>query len=621
MSMGYIGKVLFVDLSSAKIEEVRLSPDIYRNFLGGSGLGVRILYERMKPNSEPLGPDNIIGFASGILTATGAPMSSRYEVFAKSPLTNAWGQGNSGGHFANELKTAGYDAIFFSGISPKPVYLLIYEGKAELRNADHLWGKDTVETERILLDELGDKLLRVVCIGPSGESLSLISCVINEGGRAAARSGIGAVMGAKRLKAIAVRGRRKGVIFDPERMKVLRKNFLKSVREPQDFMTNILKNYGTCGTFYEFLTRGDAPIKNWSLHGIEAFPTADNIHKGNVTKYQINKFSCHDCPIGCGGIVKIDKGPYSPLEGHKPEYETLASFGSLCLNDDVASIIKANDICNRYGLDTISAGTTIAFAIECYENNVISKRETDGIEMTWGNAPAIVTMLNKLARREGFGDVLADGVKIAAERIGKGADKYAMHIGGEEPGCRDPRLIPSRGVGYIADPAPGRHTASTIQVMFEQGAALGNYPQLRAAQKELKGGGLYAVANKYQAMASSAGLCYFSLIPGTYPVIEFISAVTGWDFTMEEALKIGHRIQTLRQAFVIRDGIAPNDFKLPERMSRTPNEGPLVGKTRDFNALKSSFYEAMGWASEGVKAGHPLEHTLKELGLDQLESI
>jgi aldehyde:ferredoxin oxidoreductase len=617
VSPGYIGRILFVDLTSGNVEEETLPDSTYRMFLGGYGLGVRILYERMKPNSDPLGPDNIIGFAPGVLTATGAPMSSRYEVVTKSPLTKAWAQANSGGFFGHELKAAGYDAIFFTGISPKPVYLLIREGKPEIRDAAHLWGKDTVETEKILQRELGDKLLRVACIGPSGESLSLISCVINDRGRAAARSGTGAVMGSKRLKAVAVRGERKVAVADPGRLRTLRKSFLQSIQELQSkhFMTNIMRNYGTCGTIVEFLTRGDMPIKNWTLSGLKSFPTADKIHKDNVTKYQVRKFSCPGCPIGCGGIVKIEEGLYAVSESHKPEYETLASFGSLCLNDDVESIIKANDICDRYGLDTISAGTTIAFAIECYENNIINKEETEGIELTWGNAPAIIRMLDKLARREGFGNVLADGVMSAAKQIGRGADKYAMHIGGEEPGCRDPRLIPSRGVGYIGDPAPGRHTATSIQVKCEQGAPIGDYPELRTAQMKLKGGALYALANKYEAIISSAGLCSFVSIPGTYPVIEMISSVTGWDFSMQEALKTGHRIQTLRMAFTIREGVLPGNLRLPERMSRTFVEGPLAGMARDFGALRSSFYEAMGWCGCGAKAGYPVQQTLEELGL------
>jgi len=618
VNRGYIGKILFVDLTLGNIDEEVLPDNIYRRFLGGFGLGVRILYERMRPGVEPLGPDNIVGFAPGILTATGAPMSSRYEVVAKSPLTNAWGQGNSGGYFGTQLKSAGYDAVFFTGISPKPVYLLIQEGTAELRDASHLWGRDTVETEEILQNELGDKSIRVACIGPSGESLSLMSCVINDRGRAAARSGTGAVLGSKRLKAVVVKGNRKIAVANPERVKSLRRSFIKSVRDSQDFVVNSLKDYGTCSTVREFIITGDAPIKNWSLSGIEAFPTVDKIDKSNVTKYQVRKFGCFDCPIACGGIVRVDGGPYNLPEGHKPEYETLAAFGSLCLNDDVESIIKVNDICNRYGIDTISAGATIAFAIECYENNIISQQETDGIELTWGNAPAVVAMLRKLARREGFGDILADGVRRAAERIGRGAEKYAMHVFGEEPGNRDSRFRPSRGVGYIADPAPGRHTASTVQVMFEGGLPLGNYPELQLAQRELEGGELYAVANKYQAMISSAGLCSFSVIPGNYPVIELISAVTGWDFTMEEALETGHRIQTLRQAFIIRDGISPNDFRLPERMAKTLDKGPLKGKSYDFDALKSSFYEAMGWQSQGTKAGYPLERTLRELGLEEL---
>ncbi len=620
MSGGYTGKILFIDLTSGSIEEETLPETIYRSFLGGEGLGVRILYQRMKPKIDPLGSENIIGFAAGVLTGTPVPMASRYIVFTKSPLTNAWGQANSGGYFGSELKAAGYDAVFFTGISPKPVYLLINKGKAELRDAAHLWGRDTTETEEILHQELGDRAVRVACIGPSGESLSLIAAVINDKGRAAGRCGVGAVMGAKRLKAIAVKGTRKMTIAEPNRFRALREGCLKDLRESKGLKG--LKTYGTCETLSIWAAIGEAPIKNWSLNGREVFPNADKISDANVTKYQVRKFACSRCPIGCGGIVSVGKGPYALIKGHKPEYETLASFGTMCLNDDVESIIKANDICNRYGLDTISAGTTIAFAIECYEQGIIGNRETEGIELTWGNAPAIVAMLGKIARREGFGGVLADGVKKAAEQIGGDAQQYAIHVFGQEPGCRDARLVPSRGIGYIADPAPGRHTGGTAQVMFEKGGILGPYPEFQAAQKELKDsqdrGKFYAIANKYHAMADSSGLCIMALGAGTFPLVEFVSAVTGWDFTVEEALAIGHRVQTLRQAFIIREGISPKEFSLPERMSSVPSTGPLAGITRDFESLRSSYYAAMGWETQGVKTGHPLEQTLRELGLQDL---
>lgn len=621
MSKGYVGRGLFVDLNSGAIEDEALPERVYRDFLGGEGLGIKVIYERTERGLDPLGPENILSFAAGLLNGTPAPMTPRYVVSTKSPLTQAWGQANAGGYFGPELKAAGFDAVFVTGISPEPVYLLIREGRGELRKASHLWGKDTVETEKRLREELRSTQVQVACIGPSGESLSLISCIMS-GGRAAARCGVGAVMGAKRLKAIAAVGSKEVPIADPERVRALRKRHLKTLRESKDMIHRVLKEYGTCGIVSSAVMAGDAPIKNWTLAGAEAFPGADRISDRNVTRYVTRKYACFRCPVGCGGIVEIERGPYALKEGRKPEYETLAGFGALCLNDDVASIIYANDICDRYGLDTISASSALAFAIECYEEGLIGKEDTDGIELTWGNAPAMIAMLYKMARREGFGGVLADGVKRAAEQVGGQATEYGVHVGGQEPGFRHPRLLPGR-LAYITDAAPGRHTSSTVQITFEKGD-WGPCEEFRIAREELKNdrdrGRLYAIGSKYHAVVNCSGLCSFAVQMGSvpYPLTEFIAAVTGWDFTLEEALVTGHRIQTLRQAFVSREGISPQDVRFPERMSRVHVTGPLAGNEWDFERLGIGFYEAMGWETHGDRIGCPLPQTLRDLGLETM---
>ncbi len=615
-----MGKILFVDLTKGELTEESLPESLYRNFIGSIGLGARILYERIMPKTDPFAPENILGFVTGPLTGTGVPTSGRYMVVTKSPLTGTWTDSNSGGSFGPELKGAGYDAIFFSGISPKPVYLWLSSGKAELREASHLWGKDTDETEETLRKELSEPAARVACIGSAGELRSLIAGIITEKGKAAARGGVGAVMGSKRLKAVAVRGDKKIPVADPERLKPLREALLKS------FQTNdhkkALKSLGTGGDTSRTVHLGGVGAKNWNLFGIEAMPTCVNLDTDKIEKYKIRKAACHSCPIACWAILELKEGPFSvPGSVHRPEYETLAAFGVMCLNDNIESVVKANDLCNRYGMDTISAGTTIAFAMECYEKGIISGQDTDGIKLNWGNAEAIVAMLEKMARREGFGAILADGVKKAAERIGKGSDEYAMHICGREIPFHDPRQGPAFGLSYIVDATPANHCSGGLSFMLDLGVPLGFDPALQTPKLELYGdyndkGPMYAIGIAFNQLLSSSGLCIFSAIMNTgVPVAEFIAAVTGWDFTWSEGLNAGHRILTLRQAFNAREGILPKEFELPKRLAEPASTGPIAGLKVDFDALKSHYFAAMGWDQ---KTGRPYRRTLINLGIDEL---
>ena len=616
MTTAYTGKVLVVDLTLAKVKEEQLKEELYRDFIGGVGLGVRLLYERQPGKVDPLGEENILGFMPGLLGGTAVPGSSRLTVVSKSPLTGGWGDASVGGYIAPEIKQAGYDGILVQGISPRPVYLLLYQGKAELRDAFHLWGRDTIETQEILRKEIGDRRLRVICIGPAGEAQSLISAIMSEGreGRAAARSGLGAVMGSKRLKAIAVRGQNVIPVADSAQVSKLRRQFVNGVKETETLFIKALKTGGTAGYTHPFVTAGATPFKNWSLIGAETMPAYEPFDD-RINKYVVRRSACAGCPIGCSATLKSEEigGEYD-----RPEYETVAAFGPMCLNNDVATVINANDICNHYGIDTISTGNVIAFAMECYERGIITKQDTDGIELTWGNGQAIVAMVEMVAKREGFGAILADGVKRAAERIGRGAEEWAIHVGGQELGYHDPRQIPSRGTAYICDPTPGRHTTFLVARLLEAGPLPGPYPEFWKPRVEYRDYGhksvIYNRCATYEQVLASAGMCKFLIFQPGLRLIEFISAVTGWDFSLAETQVTGERIQTMRQLFNIREGIDPRHFRLPQRVSQPATMGPYKDAPLDFDLLRRQYYEAMGW---DVDTGYPKKAKLDELGLKE----
>jgi aldehyde:ferredoxin oxidoreductase len=540
----------------------------------------------------------------------------------KSPLTGGWGDANSGGFFGSELKAAGWDAIFVSGAAASPQTLWIAEDHIEIKDASHLWGQDTIDTEKFIRQEAGDKKIRIAVIGPASEKISLISGIVNDAGRIAARSGVGAVMGSKKLKAVAVRGTGKVAIADQDDLDQLRKNFNKELREMGGF-ARMLRKHGTCGLTAGLVASGATPVKNWLYTGKQSFANLEKIGDADaIIEYQTRKYACANCPIGCGGIFNVTTGKYPVGETHKPEYETIGAFGTMCMCDDFESIIKLNDMCNRSGLDTISAGTAIAFAMECFEKGIINESDTDGINLTWGNAEAMIAMIDKMIAREGLGDLLADGVKVAAQRIGKGAEEYAMHVGGQEPGLHNALYLPSRGTGFVCDPTPGRHTAAAMARIDGGPGQFAPYPELKIDKFEkyaYTGKGPASVtASSYLQVGASAGVCIMPMMFfGNYPLIEFFNAVTGWDLDMAEVLKTGARIQTLRQCFNLREGIQPSDVKLPNRMAGQPpqQEGPVAGVTLDVDSLAREYRQAMGWNPD---TGIPEKSTLEKLGLNAL---
>jgi aldehyde:ferredoxin oxidoreductase len=608
MAGGYMGKVPWVDLSSGKIEIDEYDESLYRDFIGGYGLGARLIYERQKPGVDPLGADNTLGFFAGPLTGTPAIISSRFTVMGKSPLTGTWGDANCGGYFGPYMKFAGVDGIFFTGIAEKPVYLFIDNGRVELRDAAHLWGKDTAETEDIIMGELGGDVA-VACIGPSGEKISLISAVINDKGRAAARCGVGALMGSKMLKAVVVRGSQKVSLADEDSLKRFRATHMKQMMKGAEEAAYL--SHGTVGSNTGSIVSGDCPVKNWGGAYPDDYPNEQSVSGDKVIQYQLKKYGCWHCPIACGGHVKIENGPYA-MEGHKPEYETIGAFGPLCLNENVESIFKTNDICNLMGLDTISAGATIAFAIECYENGLITKKDTDGIELRWGNHEAIVKMTEKLAKREGFGDVLADGVKAASEKI-QGSEEFAVHVHGQELAMHDGKLSPGLALAYQIDPGPGRHTSST-EDWPQPNLPVGTHEMSDYSRR----GRDHMVEAAYMNVMNCAGLCWMGIsFYDVQATADFMRTVTGWEYGLDDLLLDGERIFAMRHLFTLREGLNPLEFKSPGRsIGRPPMQsGSLRDVTVDVSQMARDFY---GYAGYDLKTAMPSEEALKKLGLNDL---
>lgn len=612
---GNFGTILFVDLNSRRIESENLAPNIYRDYLGGYGLAVKMLYERMPAGVDPLGPDNILGFTTGTLVGTPAPSGLRFTVSAKSPLTGTWGDSNCGGYFGPALRSAGLDGIFIRGSSEQPVYLFIDDGRAELRDAGHLWGKDTTETEDLLKQELGHDV-QVACIGPAGEQLSMIAAIIHDKGRAAGRSGLGAVMGSKKLKAVVVRGSQEVPMADKGRAKELRRKWVKALLAKPSAQK--FRKYGTIDHVASSTFSNDAPVCNWVGVGVRDFPQAELISDDRILAYEVKKYACWQCPLACSGYYTVREGPYAVQNAHKPEYETCGMFGPNLLNDNIESIIKINDICNRAGVDTISAGATIGFAIECFEKGLIRAEDLDGIEPTWGNHAAIMQLTERLCFRQGkAGELLADGTRAAANKIGHGSEKWAVHVGGQELPAHDPRYGPGWGTYYVVDATPGRHTQGG-QNSYENGKGIEGLalPKLQKYRPENRGEVAARTHNIFHAL-HSLGLCRQVLLRMNINAwLEFLEAVTGEAYTLELLEKIGARIGAMRQAFNLREGIPVTKITIPARAYTEPLDGgPLQGVVLDIETQIKEYYEYQGWEPE---TGRPARSRLKELGLEAL---
>lgn len=648
MAFGYMGKILLVDLGFGELKERNVPDEVYEKYLSGMGLAAYLLYDMIPAGTDPLGPDNVLGFVSGLLTGTGSLFTGRWMVAGKSPLTGTWGDSNCGGFFSPAIKRCGYDGIFFKGISKSPVYLYTNGAKAELRDASHLWGKDAVEAEQLLIAE-ASPTAHVALIGPAGEKLSLISGISTDRGRMAARSGLGAVMGSKRLKAVVLDGKKRIPVHDRETIRKLSRKCNRSVPPAiplpgvMNALTGILlrilptammmdgrlvlsmyRKWGTTSLNQMSIEWGDSPIKNW---------TGDNEDFGLKRSAQVNpdgirerekvKYHCYSCPLGCGGICSM-KGKYT--ETHKPEYESVLALGGLCMNEDMESIFYLNELLNRAGMDTISAGATVAFAIDCYEHGVLTKADTGGMELRWGDSKAIIALMEKMVTREGIGDMLADGSKAAAARIGRGSEQHLVHAGGQEPAMHDGRNDPGYALHYSVEATPGRHTLGSwvYYEMWQLWKAAKGLPKpsllyhknskFKADREKAR---IAAANSKFMNVVNGCGICMFGSFLGTkrIPIFAWLNAATGWNKTPAEYLEIGERIQTLKQVFNVRQGIEPATLCLSARALGLPplRKGANKGRSVDIEALRRQYWMEFGWDPE---TGKPTGELMRKLGIE-----
>jgi aldehyde:ferredoxin oxidoreductase len=604
MPGGYVGKILRVDLSSGKTSLEDLNLEWARLFIGGKGLGAKYLYEELEPGTDPLSPDNVLILMTGPLTGTTAPCAPKYAIYTKSPLTNAFLDSYMGGYLGAELKFAGFDGVIIRGKADKPVYLWISDGKAEIRDAKHLWGLDIHETEKRIKEELSDKEVKVAAIGPAGENLARIACITVDLYRHAGRGGSGAVMGSKNLKAIAVRGHQGVSVPNIERFIELCKEITKNDVLTED---NLWAKKGGTPNFLQMVQEGGIlPTRNFQM-GV--FEHANKVDSDAVReKIFVRRRACYGCPLGCGNLTLVEKGPFAGTLVEGPEYETLALAGSNCYISELEAIARYNLLCDKLGLDTISTGDTIAFAMECYEKGVITKEDTNGLELTFGNVEAYIEMPDLIAYRKGIGDVLAEGVRRATEKIGKGSERFTVQVKGLEYPGYDPRGSIGMALAYATSDRGACH----LRAWPASSEVFGDVDPFTT-----EGKAQLVINDQNQNSAKwSLVVCDFYAI-GYENIAKLCSAATGWKLSEDDMKVIGERIWNLIRMFNVREGLTRKDDSLPYRISNDPLQGGKadghVVKPEDFNKMLDRYYKLRGWDREG----RPTTKKLKELGLKQ----
>jgi aldehyde:ferredoxin oxidoreductase len=607
----YAGRTLRIDLNSGAVRAESISDADVRAFFLGSGYATKLYAEEMNPEIGPLDPRNPIYVFNGLLSGTFAPTGCRSSWCGRSPLTGIWSEANLGGHFGAELRFAGVDGLVVTGRADRPVYLYVHGGTAEIRDATQLWRMDTFDTYDHLLAETDPKA-RAAVIGPAGENRVHFASVMQGGrshSRAAGRCGMGALLGSKRVKGIVVRGRERPTYADRNGFSALVRELTPQIREGSKGMSM----YGTAGGMSGTEFTGDLPIHNWQdgswEEGAQAI-SGQVIHE----KYWVKDTNCHSCPIGCGKAIEINEGPYAGVRGEGPEYETLAGFGAMLRISDLEAISRANDLCNRLGLDTISASATVAFAFEAFEKGLISTDETEGVPLTWGDPAGMLKLVELIAARRGAGKFLADGVRAAAAHLGGGAEAYAIHVKGLEVAYHDPRAFLSMAVNYATANRGACHLEGlTYWPMYGVDAeAWAPEPYDRFSNV---GAGRQAMAfQDYLSLYNPLGLCKFIGKVGLSPetLAQLVNAATGWDLTGEEMMRAGERIFVLKRVVNNRLGISRADDTLPERLlSHARPSGQAEGQLPDLEVMLEEYYEARGWLDDG----RPSPERLEKLGL------
>jgi aldehyde:ferredoxin oxidoreductase len=611
---GYQGKLLRVDLNRQRTEVEDLDRRLLEKYVGGVGIEAKILYEETTPATDPLGPENVLMAFTGPYTGTAVPASSRHHMMARSPLTGILGEANVGGSWAVQFKKTGFDGIAITGKSDHPVYLWIHDGGVEIRDARPVWGKDSYVSAALLKSETLEKAT-VAVIGPAGEGLARVASIPHIGRivRAAARTGLGAVMGSKNLKAMVAYGTKDLPLAEPDALQEDVRAILPHARQS----TEAFGKYGTSGGVDNYEKIGNFPIQNWregrwagasKISGVAMHDTILTGRKG-----------CLRCPISCGRHIKITEGPYAPLECEGPEYETIGTLGGECMVDDLAAVCKANELCNRYGLDTISTGSIIAFAMEAYEKGILTRNDTEGIDLVWGNGSALVEMVHKMGKREGIGRLMGEGVKRMAEALGKNAVEFAIHVKGLEPSAHDPRRFFSQALSYGTAARGACHNASWSHPyelslsMPEIGIPEPQDPYQVEGKAEFT-----AKLQDLMSMMDTLIICRFTQVGKAVNItnmLRWLNLITGWDIDIPEFMRIGERIFNLKRLYNTRLGISRKDDFLPSRfltLNRTGEE--LTNQLPPMGKLLSDYYAYREWTEDGI----PGLGKLEELGLAEL---
>ena len=614
MNQGYMGAILRVNLSTGAITREELPDELKRQFIGGRGFGAKLLFDELAPGIDPLSPGNKLIYQCGPLAGTGAQSCSRWIVTTKSPLTGGYFRSCAGGPFGAEVKSAGYDILIVEGRAATPAYIWIEDDRVEIRDASKLSGKLTHETAAVIRAELGDTRIKTAVIGPAGEKLVRFAAIV-DGRRTASRGGVGAVMGSKNLKALAVRGTQHPDIADRGALRAIVKKQMERVKT--DPRLQGFRHLGTAAAVGFCHEMGIYPVRNFQRN---VMPEVN----GNLTAAKFGELFlrdayCKSCPIHCGSIYNVPPGPFSgePCEG--PEYETLYAFGGEIGNSDPALVLEANRLCDDYGVDTMTAGATIGFAMECYEKGILTKSDLDGIELAWGNQGAIMAMLKKMVLRQGAGDLLAEGSRMAARKIGKGAEHYAIQVKGLELAGYDPRGLKGLGLNYATAALGASHCVGQCPQEL-----MGKGPNDRFA---FAGKGAMCMMNQDNVAAFETGIvCIFPMqfklidLPGLAAMLKAATGIA--EFGDENYIKlVGERIWNLERAFNCREGFTRADDRLPKRfLEETHPEGPLAGSTVELDAMLDEYYDVRGWDRQ---TGCPTRTTLERLELkdiaDELE--
>jgi aldehyde:ferredoxin oxidoreductase len=600
---GYYGKFLNVDLSAGEIKTLELEEEHLRKFIGGASLAARLIYDHVTPDMDPLVPDSPLVFAVGPFTGTTLPMVSRSAVCGISPLTGIWGEATTGGVFPFRLKESGFDGIFITGKADRPVYLYINNGNAEIKDASHLWGKDIYQTQKMLKDELKDTGLSISCIGLAGEKLVRYACVMNDRGRAAGRCGLGALMGSKNLKAVAAAGSMKADLADAEKIAELTRLARDTISA--GFMSIAYREYGTMLYMDLGMYLGDVPAGYFNK---SVFPSKEITSQALRQAYTVTNYACHGCPIGCGRVVRHFRKDLDEVDG--PEYETATAFGPLCMNYDLDSIVMANHLCNAHGIDTISAGVSIAYAMHLYEKGILTKDKA-GMQIKWGDSKAIVKLVEMIIKKEGIGELLSQGTRRMAKELGADPNE-AAHVKGLEVPMHDARAFTGIAVSYATGPRGACHLKGDYYNvdLGNPVAELGITPGDR-----LQSEGKAEPAAKFQNfkdLFDSLLLCKFAPLSVTQ-ISEMLSSITGWAYTPEDINTAGERSVNIKRAISNKLGVTREDDRLPSPCIAALEEGSTAGTSPDMDILLREYYDFRKW---DWNTGRPTKEKLVELGLE-----